>query len=81
MSYLARILLHLQVKGDIYFGAVTDEEVSRWFISNKTIDRTPAFLLVDDTGAFHTANAEDFYDEPAGMRDWILRQSVPAVGL
>lgn len=34
------------MKEDIYFGAVVDEEISDWFIENKTIDRTPSFLLV-----------------------------------
>jgi aspartate ammonia-lyase len=35
-----------QVKEDVYFGVVTDEDVARYFIENKTIDRTPSFLLV-----------------------------------
>jgi hypothetical protein len=42
-----------QVKEDVYFGVVTDEEVARFFIRNKTIDRTPSFLLVRLSSALH----------------------------
>lgn len=73
---------------------MTDEDVARYFINNKTIDRTPSFLLVssqccdiittsqvDDNGDYQTANADDFYGEKHGLGHWIVSKSVPTVGL
>jgi len=70
-----------QGNGDVYFGVVTDPDVADWFLINKTIDRTPSFLLVDDTGSYHAVNADEFYGENTGLDEWIKRQAVPTVGL
>lgn len=56
----------LKATADVYTGAVVDEAVSRHFMREGRIDRTPAFLLLDGGGSEHSINANELNDGEAG---------------
>lgn len=70
----------LQLNEDTYFGVVTNPATASWFKKNKTIDRTPAVLMVGEGGIQHTINLDELYGDNAGIQAWILKNSLPLVG-
>lgn len=71
-----------QAREDVYFGVVTKADTSKWFKQNKTIDRTPACLLVAVDGAKHVVTLNEFYGgAETSLQQWVSVRSVPAVGL
>lgn len=66
-------------KEDVYFGRVIDPKVSRYFIDNKWIDRTPSLLLVGEDNSSRSINLDELYGDGMGIDNWILKNSVPLV--
>ena len=53
-------------KEDVYFGRVIDPKVSRYFIDNKWIDRTPSLLLVGEDNSSRSINLDELYGDGMG---------------
>ena len=70
----------LQQNEDIYLGVVTNPKTSKWFKSNKTIDRTPAILIAGEDDSRKTINLDELYGERSSTKEWILKSAVPLVG-
>lgn len=67
-------------KEDFYFGVALSSKVSNAFKVAKKIDRTPAIMVLGDTNTPRTINIDELYGEKGGMKDWILKNSIPMVG-
>lgn len=70
----------LQVNEDIYFGVVTNPSICKQFKEKKLIDRTPSILMIGDSDDFHSINLDEFYGEKFGVKEWLLKKSIPLVG-
>lgn len=70
----------LQMNEDVYLAVVTNPAVSRWFKSNKTIDRTPALLIAGEDDLRKSINLDELYGERLGTKEWILKSAIPLVG-
>jgi thiol-disulfide isomerase/thioredoxin len=69
-----------QVNEDYYFAMTTSSTVVNHFKRNKTIDRTPSIILIGDDNQTHSINMNELYDVDGGMKEWIMRKSIPLVG-
>ena len=72
----AKVLHH---KEDIYVAVVTDPKISRHFIDNKLIDRSPSMMMVGEENTPKTINLDELYGEGVGIDGWIIHNSVPLV--
>ena len=70
----------LQQNEDIYLGVVTSPSTSKWFKTNKTIDRTPSVLIAGEDNSRKTINLDELYGERSSLKEWILKSAVPLVG-
>jgi thiol-disulfide isomerase/thioredoxin len=70
----------LQHNADIYFAVVTDKRVVQHYKTQKKIDRTPSLLMVGESGQFHSINLDEFFGESFGVKEWLLKKSVPLAG-
>lgn len=69
----------LQPNEDIFMAVVTNPKTSEWFKKNKTIDRTPSMLMIGE-GEKHTINIDELFGDGDGIKQWIIKNSIPLVG-
>ena len=70
----------LQTNEDVFFGAVTSPKTAAWFKKNKTIDRTPALMVVGEENMRQTINLDELYGETGGIKEWVKKKAIPLVG-
>ena len=72
----AKVLHH---KEDVYVAVVTNSKISRHFIDNKMIDRTPSMMMVGEENVPKAINLDELYGDGVGIDGWIIQNSVPLV--
>lgn len=71
----------LQLNEDIYIAVVTSPSVCKHFKEKKKlIDRTPSILMIGDSEEYHSINLDEFYGENFGVKEWLLKKSIPLAG-